>query len=489
MNSTRLRYLGLLLLVLLLAGGLPACGARGGSTGLTIVITAPTNGAQFEEGEEVNILSSANDAKGVSRVELYVDGQLYSTDPNPDVETEPSVAMFQTWFAEDPGSHTLSVVAINVDGEESDPWAVTVTVVEAGGGVSPSPTSESAPPPTATTGTTPADSPVPPSPTPTESTAPSSAPAITYFRANGAEGSITVAAGTRVTLSWEWERVDAGYLDPGNVGMRCPAMPCTYDVTPGSTTTYTLRAVNSVGTAEASVTVQVEAAATLGPDLIVQNVAVTPPEVASGTSMEVAVDVSNVGDEPSGPFAALWEWGLVAGDVCEWEVESLSPGSGETLRCTVDEAIGVALPTVATVDWRGEVDESNEDNNSMELEVPIYWVVATPPELYISEIRIEPAERVQGSALHVGVRIHNDGDRDAAGFNVSWISGEPSRGCDWRVPSLAAGASRWQQCEYIYIGHGHFNTHAIVDVDDEIGEFDDDNNEAWLEIDVVHSYD
>jgi hypothetical protein len=486
MYSTRSRFLALLLVMLLLAGGLPACGARSESTGPTIVITAPTSGTQFGVGEEVNILSSANDPKGVSRVELYVDGQLYSTDPNPNVETEPSVAMFQTWFAEDPGSHTLSVVAINVEGEKSDPWAVTVTVVE---GVSPSPTSESAPPPTATTGTAPADSPVPPSPTPTESTAPSGAPAITYFRANGAEGSITVAAGSRVTLSWEWERVEAGYLDPGNVGMRCPSMPCTYDVTPGSTTTYTLRAVNSTGTADASVTVQVEGAATLGPDLVVQNVVVTPPEVESGTSMDVAVDVNNVGDEPSGPFGTLWEWGFVAGDVCEWEVESLPPGAGETLRCTVDEVFAVAMPTVATVDWRGEVDESNEDNNSMELDVPFYRVVALPPELYISEIRIQPAERVQGSELTVGIHVHNEGGGDAGAFRAVWYSGEPSGSCEWSVTSLAAGAHRWLQCPYTYTGRGHFNTNAIVDVDDDVDEAHDDNNEAWLEIDVVHSYD
>jgi hypothetical protein len=434
----------------------------------------------------VNILSSANDAKGVSRVELYVDGQLYSTDPNPNVETEPSVAMFQTWFAEDPGSHTLSVVAINVDREESDPWAVTVTVVEANGSVSPSPTTDSAPPATATTGTAPADSPVPPSPNPTETRVPSGAPSITYFRANGAEGSITVDAGTTVTLSWEWERVEAGYLDPGNVGMRCPAMPCTYDVTPGSTTTYTLRAVNSAGTAEASVTVQVQAAVAGEPDLVVDGLAITPSPVERGTSMELAVDVSNQGDAPSGPHAVLWEWGPGDGDVCEWERGSLAPGSSRTLRCTAENVQHAHL-TVATVDWRGEVDESNEDNNSMEREFGIYVVVARPPELHISEIRIEPAERVQGSPLHVGVRIHNDGGSDAAGFDVSWISGEPSGGCDWRVTSLAAGASRWQQCEYTYTGRGHFNTHAIVDVGGDIDEQWDDNNEAWLEIDVVHS--
>jgi hypothetical protein len=262
-------------------------------------------------------------------------------------------------------------------------------------------------------------------------------------------------------------------------------MPCTYNVTPGSTTTYTLRAVNSAGTAEASVTVQVEAAPAGQPDLVVEGMVITPDPVEQGTSMEVAIDVGNQGDAPSGPFAAMWEWGPMAGDVCEWELESLPPGHGGTLRCTAEHVVREHL-TVATVDWRGEVDESDEDNNSMELAFGIYIVVATPPELYISEIRIEPVERVQGSALHVGVRIHNIGSTDATGFNVKWISGEPSGGCDWRVTSLAAGASRWQQCEYTYTGRGHFMTRAIVDVDDDVDEESEDNNEAWLDIDVLH---
>jgi hypothetical protein len=488
MNSTPLRLMVLILVVLLLAGGLPACGITGESSGPTIVITAPTSGAQFEVGEEVNILSSANDPKGVSTVRLYVDGQLYSTDANPDPEEERSVAMFQTWLPEDPGSHTLSVVAVNVDGEESDPWAVSVTVVEAGEGVSPTATSTSGPPPTATSGTTPAGSAVPPSPTPTEGSAPAGAPAITYFRANGAEGSITVAAGTAVTLSWEWERVEEGYLDPGNVALACPAMPCPHNVTPASTTTYTLRAVNSAGTAEASVTVQVEGAVAGGPDLVPEGVTITPSPVEQNTSMEGAVGVRNQGDEPSGPYAVLWKWGPGDGDVCEWEEGSLAPGSSRTLTCTVED-VQHAYLTVATVDWRGEVDESNEDNNSMEREFGVFVVVARPPELYISEIRIEPTERVQGSELHVGVRIHNDGGADAGAFRASWISGEPSGGCDWSVTSLAAGASRWLQCPYTYTGRGHFNTHAIVDVDDDIDEISEGNNEAWLEIDVIHSYD
>jgi hypothetical protein len=484
MNSTRLRYLAPVLVVLLLALGLPACGSSE-ATGPTIVITAPTSGAQFEVGEEVNILSSANDPKGVSKVELYVDGERYRTDLNPDPEAETSAAMFQTWLAEEPGSHTLSVVAINVDGVESDPWAVSVRVVEAGESVSPSPSATTASGAVPTATRAPANTTTPPSPTPTHGAAASAAPSISYFRANGTEGSITVDAGTRVTLSWEWERVDEGYLDPGNVALACPSMPCTYNVTPGSTTTYTLRAINSAGTAEASVTVQVEAAPAGEPDLVVEGLVIDPSPVRRGESMEVAIDVRNQGDAPSGAFAALWEWGPMAGDVCEWELESLPPGGGDTLRCTAENVQEGHL-SVATVDWRGEVDESDEDNNSMELGFGITVVIAVRPELYISEITIQPEERVQGSVLLVRVQIHNDGGAEAAGFNVKWISGEPSRSCDWRVTSFGPGAWRWLQCDYTYTGRGHFMTRAIVDVDRDVDEESEDNNDAWLEIDVLH---
>jgi hypothetical protein len=113
----------------------------------------------------------------------------------------------------------------------------------------PSPPPPTQAPPTATR--------MPPTATSAPPPPPPAAPRIVYFRANGTDGSITVAPGTTVTLSWEWERVSEGYLDPGNVPMVCPAMPCTFQVAPPATTTYTLRAVNPSGTDTKSVTVEI----------------------------------------------------------------------------------------------------------------------------------------------------------------------------------------------------------------------------------------
>jgi len=263
MRYRPLRCLILLFVVTVLAGSVLACELPGGllqppagtPSKPTINITAPTSGTEFPIAEVVNVLSSARDATGISRVELYVDGVLYRTDSAPGTSSGGQVALTQSWTAEDPGTHTISVVAVNLGGVESDPWAITVRVV--GGIATATPTEEA---PLATVTPT-----VPPSPPTATATAPPptptvdpNAPIIKYFRANGEDDSYTAARGDKVTLSWEWAQVEAGYLDPGNVALACPAMPCTFIVVPEGTTTYTLRAINSYATTTASVTVEIK---------------------------------------------------------------------------------------------------------------------------------------------------------------------------------------------------------------------------------------
>ena len=276
MRSWQLRYLGLMFVMILLAGGMLACdiGGGGAPSKPTIIITAPTSGTEFQVGEKVSILSSASDAKGITRVELYVDGVLYRTDPSPVPGGTKELTMFQEWIAEDPGTHTISVIAVNVDGAESDPWAATIRV--AGDAVSPSssPTTEIGPPPTTEAGPPPTTEPGPPpavtptvepppptatvpAPTPTPTVNPN-APVIKYFRANGQSGTYNANPGESVLLTWEWEGVvTEGRLDPGNVPLVCPDMPCSRVETPSATTTYTLRAINAGITTKATVTVKI----------------------------------------------------------------------------------------------------------------------------------------------------------------------------------------------------------------------------------------
>lgn len=279
MKSSSVRHLGLLFVVVVLAGSLLACempdlseitGGPSQPSKPSITMTAPTNGSEFQVGQQVNVLSSASDANGINRVELYVDGVLYRTDPSPNPSPNALVSLSQVWIADVPGTHTLSLVAVSVEGQESTPWAVTVRVVGEATGPSVSPTVEGAPPPvpTATYTVTPTQTvaPPPPPPPPATATVPPptptatlnpNAPIIKYFKANGQTGTYNAILNESVLLSWEWERVQEGYLDPGNVPLVCPTMPCTFIVKSPATTTYTLRAINSGITTKATVTVKI----------------------------------------------------------------------------------------------------------------------------------------------------------------------------------------------------------------------------------------
>jgi subtilase family serine protease len=210
---------------------------------------------------------------------------------------------------------------------------------------------------------------------------------------------------------------------------------------------------------------------------------INPRDPDWGESIEVTVGVLNDGTAASGPYSVLFRYGSGDFDVCEWDKTSLPPRNGGTLHCTVD-AVYVSFTTEATVDWRGAVDESNEDNNGMELAMA---VGASPPDLHITEIRFTPDPPVQGSSNHVGVKVHNQGGTEARDFKVIWRSGEPGSVLEWTVTSLAPGASTWAEWPYTYIGHGHFNTTAEVDSHGDVDEADEDNNEAPWELDVVPS--
>ncbi len=152
-----------------------------------------------------------------------------------------------------PGGPHQESVTVHVSGSaEAEPMTSPVGPLLATPVPSATPTS----PPPGATQAPPTATRVPPTATPPPP-ASSEAPRIAYFHANGQGGSITVNPGTTVTLSWEWERVAEGYLDPGNIALACPAMPCSYQVTPGATTSYMLRAVNPSGTDTKAVTVNI----------------------------------------------------------------------------------------------------------------------------------------------------------------------------------------------------------------------------------------
>ncbi len=151
--------------LLCLAGWLAACGAGAPAPGTapasaaqvsrpTLLVSAPADGAQVTAGATVQVQSTSHDARGVLRVELWVDGALYRADVAQETDAPRDATITQTWLAKDVGSHVLVVKAVNLDGNASGPETVHVNVLDAG---TPTPVgTPTSPPVTFATGTVPA---------------------------------------------------------------------------------------------------------------------------------------------------------------------------------------------------------------------------------------------------------------------------------------------------------------------------------------------
>ena len=101
-------------------------GGGGDTTSPTTSITSPANGATV--GGTTTVSANASDNVGVSRVELYVDGSLNSTDTS-----SPYSFSWSTTSAAN-GSHSLQTRAYDAGGNSGSSAAVGVTVSNGGGG-------------------------------------------------------------------------------------------------------------------------------------------------------------------------------------------------------------------------------------------------------------------------------------------------------------------------------------------------------------------
>ncbi len=130
MLPSRLRGIAAIAVLVLLGAGILACElpGLGGGPKPTVVVLYPASGTQVKAGETVTIQSSATDVKGVTRVELWVDGSLVRSDDNS--QQQPAFSVTQEWTAAVLGSHSVTVKAYNAAGRVSDPATVTVNVVE-----------------------------------------------------------------------------------------------------------------------------------------------------------------------------------------------------------------------------------------------------------------------------------------------------------------------------------------------------------------------
>jgi len=192
-----LRRIGL---VLILTSLLAACGGQAVRIGGTYVwIDVPLDGLVVPPGQPVQVEGHASHPDGIRRVELFINGQLQETLPDPEMTGNLASFAYQ-YTPPEPGDYTIQVVAYSAEDVASQPDSARIRVGE--------PEEEALAPETTLTETPTAVPGV--TITPTEiitltPTPPSAPEAVVEFWAEPEE----IKAGDCATIRWHVENVES----------------------------------------------------------------------------------------------------------------------------------------------------------------------------------------------------------------------------------------------------------------------------------------
>lgn len=423
----KLRKPILLIVLTLVVMCVPACGLLQQAEGPTVTVASPENFAKVQVGESVDVVSTATDPKGVTRVELWVGEDLYLTDANPSPEGERTWTLIQTWTPTEPGFYTLTVVAYNVDDVQSVPFAVAIEAVEG-------PITEGTPAPTVQVGTPPPPTATPP---PGATTAP---PPPTS----------TVAP------------------PPPTGTAPAPPPPTNTPIPPPPPTDTPVPL----------------------PDLYIAEVTLDPPSPVVGEPVHVRIVVVNGGTASvEEVYVNLVEKDNYCGEI--WQrLGPLAAGGQlileDTYRFKIADPENRTLVCVDCYSQPTSVEESNEENNGYVLMVNVQPAVAEPlPDLYITRVSLDPLSPRVGEEVQVEIEITNGGPGDAGPHTAQWKSDPDTVACTWTVNGVPSGESIIRGCRYTYAyPNSGQSTYAKADVENDVEEEDEDNNVRFLRVNV-----
>ena len=200
--------------------------------------------------------------------------------------------------------------------------------------------------------------------------------------------------------------------------------------------------------------------------------AVDVPATAPGSNTDVSVNLT----APNAPGTYKGTWQLQAPDGTRF-------GSMVYVQIIVPSpATDTPEPTVEpTVE---PTEEPTEEATAEPTEEPTAEPTAeTGPDLYISELSINPANPQSGDTIQVRVGTYNGGNQVSGAYKVTFKYGpQPTNVCSWDVASTNAHGGRILTCNaLVYDGYTGL---ATTDADGAIAELDEDNNTQEIEIPI-----
>lgn len=216
-----------------------------------------------------------------------------------------------------------------------------------------------------------------------------------------------------------------------------------------------------------------------GPDLYISELSISPSDPQSGDTIHVRVGVYNQGNQAAGAYKATFKYSPQPTGICTWDVSSTAAHGGRILQC--DVVVYSGYTGLATTDVDDTIAETDESNNTSEIEIPVPEAVGV--DLYISELSVTPDSINAGDTVAARVGIYNRGNAAAGSFWVYWRYGSGDfDGCSWEINSLVARGGRILTCE-VEMYHS-FDTVATADGTHVISEAVETNNDRAFHVGV-----
>lgn len=217
----------------------------------------------------------------------------------------------------------------------------------------------------------------------------------------------------------------------------------------------------------------------------------------SGTPTEGAVvplnaTVANSGAADSGPltvsYYATRSSPLAPQYIGSVFVPNIAPGATQPAPFNWNTLGFTGSVTVtAVVDPYSRIAESNKANNRAAAVIPIL----TRPDLAFTAVALSNAEPMAGESVQIVATLANRGQTAAGAQAVALYRDNPDGGGvplqAQTVPSVGGGANRTVTFTWTPSAPGLHRLFLRSDRDSQVNEFDESNNDRWLDVYVGHA--
>ena len=207
-----------------------------------------------------------------------------------------------------------------------------------------------------------------------------------------------------------------------------------------------------------------------GPDLIVQEIALSPVNPAIGDTVTITVTVKNQGTAGAGTSYVTC---YIDNNILDTEpVSALDAGIMATVSFTWQATQGTHT-VKAIADASEIIAETDETNNTY-----VYSLTTLAPDLIIQAITWSPANPSGGDTVVVSIVVKNQGNIQSRYTNLNFYIDTSSRGMQ-EVAVINPGASLTKTYTWTALT-GEHTLKAVVDETDNNKESDETNNELTV---------